>query len=741
MQGVDPLHDRHFPVRKRDGRVEEFNEARILLALEAAFKAHLSLTPEDPLPDSVQSAVKLCADRVVERVLSRAVRGAELEVEGIQDAAEDQLMADGHHEVARRYILYREDRRRARVERELRANFRPPRRPARPLAKDTVFPRQDPVPDERLLAQERLRAIYSQALPKARPGENLNDLYRRHFDCCLNEGEFLRGVTAELLEFDCTRLARALRPERDTRFTAAALDTLRDLYLAHENGRRIETPQYFWMRIAMGLALNEVGPRESRALEFYEVLSTFRFLPSHPILRHAGAPHPQLSVCHTATSANDLEHLTLQPAGPSCSWLEPWHRDILPFLSRPRPGAAPSGQQLNKALWLPDLFMQRVREQSSWTLFDPADTPGLHRSHGAQFQARYLAFEQKAAHGALPSSRRLNAADLWREILASLLDTGQPWLGFKDAVNTRSAQDHSGLVCAAALGGALLLNADPGEAAACPFGAVNIAAHLTERPAGLDVALLRGTITAAVRMLDNAVDLSAYPSARVRAASLQHRPIGLGVAGFAEALDRLQHHPASPAAADFADWSMELVSYFAILASAELAAERGPYPGYAGSKWSRGILPIDTLALLSNARGLPLDVPSGGAQDWEPVRGGVRRQGVRHCSTTAVAAMDGPARIAGLTPSLDAGQTDPFRLIEHAARRQKWIDLGHALDLPLPPSERDIDKLSNLYLRAWEKGIKTIHQLTPVSESREDPATPRVPAESAAPLEMASAPI
>ena len=188
---------------------------------------------------------------------------------------------------------------------------------------------------------------------------------------------------------------------------------------------------------------------------------------------------------------------------------------------------------------------------------------------------------------------------------ASLLDTGQPWLGFKDAVNTRSAQDHSGLVCAAALGGALLLNADPGEAAACPFGAVNIAAHLTERPAGLDVALLRGTITAAVRMLDNAVDLSAYPSARVRAASLQHRPIGLGVAGFAEALDRLQHHPASPAAADFADWSMELVSYFAILASAELAAERGPYPGYAGSKWSRGILPIDTLALLSNAAAFP----------------------------------------------------------------------------------------------------------------------------------------
>ncbi|MGA2176627.1 MAG: ATP cone domain-containing protein [Verrucomicrobiota bacterium] len=733
------MEGRTFRVRKRDGRTEEFNEARILLALECAFKAHHGLSPEKHLPDAVQAAVKKCADHVVERVLSRAVKGEELEVERIQDAAEDQLMTEGHLEVARRYILYREERRRTRVERELRAVFQESKPPPPVPKTPTAAPPEERPRAGGLSAQEWLRSIYGQALPKPRPGETLQEVHRRHFDCCLNEGEYLRLVDAELLEFDSARLARGLRLERDQTFTAAGLEALHDLYLPRENGRRLQTPQHFWMKIAMGLALNEGAARETRALEFYEVLSTFRFVPSDLILRHAGSPHPQLSACHGAASASDLEHVTLQPGGPACSWLEPWHRDVLAFLARPQPGGAPSDPQLNKGLWVPDLFMKRLRQQGSWTIFDPGEADGLRRCQGAEFEARYLEYEQQAARGGLRFSRRINAADLWRQVLVSLLQTGQPWLGFKDAVNTRSTRDHRGPVCGAGVDGDVLPKTFPYEGTACPLGAINLAAHLTDRGVGLDVTQLRATVTAAVRMLDNAVDLSAYPAEPLRAASREQRPIGLGVAGFADALDRLQLQPASAAAADFADWSMELVSYFAILASAELAAERGPCPGYAASKWSRGLLPLDTLALLSSRRGLPVDVNAAAAQDWEPVRAMIRRHGMRHCATTAVASCHGPARVAGLAPFPDAGATDPFWLIECAARRQKWIDLGHTLDLPAP--ERDLAKISRLYTQAWEKGLKTIHQLLPAAQLQEHPGVAGVPAAIQPPPEMAAAPV
>jgi ribonucleotide reductase alpha subunit len=735
MQGVDPLLGKRFRVRKRDGRVEEFNEARILLALESAFKAHRGLSPEEALPEAAQPDVKYCADRVVERVLGRAVKGEELEIEGIQDAVEEQLMADGHHEVARRYILYREERRRARGERESRAKSPLTAKPARPgPVAAAVAPGEDRARAERALAQGRLRSIYGQALPKARPGEKLEEVQRRHFDGYLNEGEYLRTLAAELLEFDWRGLARGLHPERDELFTAAGLDALSDLYLAQENGRRLEAPQYFWMRIAMGLALNEKGGADARALEFYEVLSSFRFVPSDAISRHAGRPHPQLSTGHEA--ACDPEHGQPPPEGAACSWLEPWHRDIWEFLARPRPGGAPTGQPLNKGLWVPDLFMKRVREHGPWMLFDPSEVECLWRHHGTEFEARYLECEQKAAQGALRFLRRVNAGDLWREILASLQQTGQPWLGFKDAVNTRSAQDHRGLVCGGGMGGDILLNAAPGEGTACPLGAVNLAAHVRAPGAGLDVTLLQNTITSAVRMLDNALDLSSYPAAQARAACLEHRPIGLGVAGFAEALDRLQLRPGSAAAAEFADWSMELVSYFAILASAELAGERGPYASYAGSKWSRGLLPADTLGLLSNARGLPVDVNNAVAQDWEPVRALIRRNGMRHCATTAVASCPGPALVAGLAPTPGGGETDPQWLIECAARRQKWIDMGHTLDLAV--AEGDLGKISYLYMRAWEKGLKTTRQLRLVAAPQEHPVT-ETPAEAEPRRELAAA--
>jgi ribonucleotide reductase alpha subunit len=665
MRGIDPLQDKRFLVRKRDGRVEGFNEARVLLAIESAFKAHLGLLPDASLPDSTQAAARHCAEQAVERVLSRAVRGEELEVERIQDTVEDQLMLAGRLEVARRYILYREQRRIARAERE-----------SRPTPSATVKEASDAPKAALGSVLSELSSIYRQALPKQREGERFEVVYRRHFDGCLNEGDYWRRLATELLEFDSDRLARGLRLERDQQMSAWRLQALREHYLLREQGRCLETPQYFWMRIAMGLALNEDGRWEERALEFYEALSTFRFIPSDLILSHAGTRQPSLA------GGSEAE--------PSGLRIEPWRRDILDALN-------------GKTPWMPDLFMKRVRLTASWTLFDPDETGDLQDCCGRLFEKRYLAYEQKAKEGKLRFSKRVNAVDLWHDIVAELAQAGQSRLGFKDAVGLRSPEL-------------------PRESAAGPIGAINLAAHIPERGGALDQALLRGTIASAVRMLDNAVDLSVYPTEEARLSALEHRAIELGIAGFQEALHRLQLTPGSKAAADFAEWSMELVSCGAIMASAELARERGPFPCYAESKWRDGFLPIDTLGQLSQERGVCVDVIADISQDWAPVREKIRLHGMRNGATTAISSLDTPARIAGLTPAIDSAlageEIDPKWLIECAARRQKWIDLGQTLTLRT--SETDTGKLADLYLQAWEKGIKSVRHLFVVAPKAQE---------------------
>jgi ribonucleoside-diphosphate reductase alpha chain len=362
-------------------------------------------------------------------------------------------------------------------------------------------------------------------------------------------------------------------------------------------------------------------------------------------------------------------------------WIEPWRRDILESLD-------------SKRLWLPDLFMKRVRQKASWRLFDPDETGDLHDCCGGEFERRYLAYEQKAERGAMRFAQQLKAVDVWHEIVASHTRTGEPWLCFKDAIGLRSPRPHQ-------------------ESADGPVGAINLAAHISETGGGLDVALLRGTIASAMRMLDNAVDLNLYSTRQARQSGLEYRAIGLGMAGFQEALERLHIPFESAAAADFADWSMELISHCAIMASAELARERGPFPAYAESRRSQGILPGDTLARLSQERGVFVDVTAGMSQDWAPVREMIRRHGMRNCATTAISPLDAPARIAGITPSLDPAQADAGDeskwLIQCAARRQKWIDMGETLTLRT--SEKNIGKLAEIYMQAWEKGIKTIHHV------------------------------
>jgi ribonucleoside-diphosphate reductase alpha chain len=859
MIGIDPVEETRFLVCKRDGSREDFNDARIFVAIECAFKAVHGIGPDQPLPEELLGAIARTASSVAERVLSGAIKGQPLEVERIQDAVEEQLMRDGHWQVARSYILYREERRRARVEREKSAPpvQSPPKpvigvpdlAPALPptclktwaeaacrgledrcsiedlaqeafrqvqmgaahlerameLAADsrlTVDPAWDTV-----AARLRLSSIYRQALPQWEEGGEVETVCRRSFHDYIQQGIHLGLLAPEMSDFDLESLAGGLQLERDAQFSAAGLRVLCDDFLLREKGRCLETPQYFWMRLAMGLALREGPQAGERALEFYEALSSFAFVPSAPLLFNAGTPQPLLAACYTATGWHDLEHITAPAGGRmsqriqtglTCSWLEPWHICMSDFLARPLPGEEPWRHDLNKGGWIPDLFMRRVREAGPWPLFDPLEVPDLHPLFGTAFEARFLQYEASAARGEMKEFRQVPALELWREMLASLAGTGQPWLAFKDAANVRSLQDHAEAVRSAQLGAGTLLHTP----AACSLGAINLAAHVDEN--GLDAARLGRTVGAAIRMLDNALELSACPSPALQAAAREHRAVGLGITGFQEALYQLRLGYAGAAAAEFADRSMELISHGAILASTALARERGPFPAYAGSKWSSGLLPADTLAGLEEQRGRRVTVDRSGALDWTPVRESIKRHGMRNSAVTAIGpALEG-SWIAGVTPSIEpaarawfgegpggaraawnrhlvedlrrldlwddamrkelrqnehsiqqikripaslrkiyrtAFEIEPRWLIECAARRQKWIDLGQSLNLYAPDSR--LETISDIYMLAWEKGLKTTNRLrlpepsplqkprrksAPVKAAASLPAAPVVPA-------------
>ncbi len=691
---------------------------------------------------SLQFAVKKCADAVVERVLGRAVRGEQMEVERIQDAVEDQLMLDGQLTVARRYILYREKRRLARAEREGRIT--PPTavsfsvKGTTPIEMASPPPPAFPAPPAGILekpaapdaARLALRNIYSQVLPKLPAEAEWETVHRCHFTTYVNDAQYLGPLAPEMLDFNLEFLAGALRLDRDGLFSVDGLRTLESDFLLQDHARCVETPQYFWMRVAMGLALNEGEERNARAVEFYDMLSTFRFIPSEAILAHAGTAPAQLVTICGATSWSDLEHVTAL-AGPrlegrkknglTCSWLEPWHISIWDFLQRPRAGGPVWNHDLNKALWVPDLFMKRVREQGHWTLFDPSEVPELHQRFGQAFEECYVEYEQKAERGEMHGFQRIKAVDLWQELMVSLAQTGQPWIGFKDAVNVRSAQNHSGVVHSASLCTAVLLNTSAQEASACAVGSLNLAAHLhPDNAAPLDLPILRATIQSALRMLDNALDLSAFPNDEARTMCQEHRPLALGIFGFQDALDWIRASYASAPAAEFADRSMEIISHCAILASCALARERGAYPSYPGSKWSRGLLPLDTLGMLAAERGLAVDTEFSVTLDWDMVRDEIQRFGLRHCTITAISPTEAASKITGASPSIEpVGQTRegvrraasemaPQWLIECAARRQKWLDMSQALTLYAP--DLDPALLADLCMQAWEKGLKTTRQ-------------------------------
>jgi ribonucleoside-diphosphate reductase alpha chain len=653
------------------------------------------------------------------------------------------------------------------------------------------------------------------------------------------------GIAAELLDpelarFDLGRIAAALKPERDLQFQFLGLQTLYDRYFLHVRGKRIELPQAFFMRVAMGLALREID-RETKAIEFYDLLSSFDFMASTPTLFNAGTLRPQLSSCFLTTVSDDLDgifksvkdnallakysvglgndwtpvrglgaHIKgtngesqgiipfLKVAsdtaiavnqggkrkGAVCAYLETWHVDIEEFLDlRKNTGDdRRRTHDMNTANWVPDLFMQRVQTDAEWTLFSPDETPDLHNHYGAEFKAAYEAYEAKAKSGGLRVFKTVRASDLWRRMLTMLFETGHPWITFKDPCNLRSPQRHVGVVHSSNLCTEITLNTSADEVAVCNLGSVNLPNHA--RPDGIDYAKLKRTVTTAVRMLDNVVDINFYTIPEARRSNLRHRPVGLGLMGFQEAL-QIQRIPiASSEAVGFADMSMEAISFHAIEASCDLALERGAYPSFAGSLWSKGILPIDSIEYLADARG-GLDLDRSSTQDWDRLRSKVKSAGMRNSNVMAIAPTATISNICGVSQSIEpnyqnlfvksnmsgdftvvndflvrdlkvrglwdevmvsdlkyfdgsvgqidripddlkalyatAFEIDSAWLIEAAARRQKWIDQSQSLNLYIAnPSGK---KLDALYRLAWNRGLKTTYYLRSRSATHVEKST------------------
>ncbi|MBB6121787.1 ribonucleoside-diphosphate reductase subunit alpha [Nocardiopsis algeriensis] len=667
------------------------------------------------------------------------------------------------------------------------------------------------------------------------------DRYASYLAAYVERGIALGRLDPALAGFDLDRLGRALRPERDGQFTFLGLQTLYDRYFLHDDGVRYELPQAFFMRIAMGLALRE-DDREARAIEFYELLSSFDFMASTPTLFNAGTTRPQLSSCFLTTVGDDLESIFhsignnamlskysgglgndwtpvrglgahirgtngrsqgvvpfLKIAndtavavnqggkrkGAVCAYLETWHVDIEEFLDlRKNTGDdRRRTHDMNTANWVPDLFMQRVEQDGQWTLFSPDEVPDLHDTYGTAFAKAYTAYEAAADEGRIKVFKRVRAVDLWRRMLTMLFETGHPWITFKDPCNLRSPQQHVGVVHSSNLCTEITLNTDADEVAVCNLGSVNLARHVG--PEGLDAERLRRTVRTAVRMLDNVIDVNFYTIPEARRANMRHRPVGLGLMGFQDALFTLRLPYASRDAVDFADESMELISYHAIEASVDLAAERGAYATFEGSLWSRGVLPIDSVQLLAEARGGEPDIDLGQSLDWDSLRERVRATGMRNSNVMAIAPTATIANITGVGQSIEpvyrnlyvksnmsgdftvvnphlvrdlrerglwdeemvsdlklhdgslgeiarvpddlkalyatAFEIDPEWLVDAAARRQKWIDQAQSLNLYM--AEPSGRKLDALYRRAWRSGLKTTYYLRSQSATHVEKST------------------
>ena len=526
----------------------------------------------------------------------------------------------------------------------------------------------------------------------------------------IEKGVELGLLSPHLLEYDLNVLGEALKADRDQQFTYLGLQTLYDRYFIHSEGVRFELPQVFFMRVAMGLASNE-DDREQRAIEFYNLISSFDYMVSTPQLFNSGTLRPQLSSCFLTTVPDDLHGIYSairdnamlskwagglgndwtpvralgahikgtngksqgvvpflkvvndtavavnqggKRKGAVCSYLETWHMDIEEFLElRKNTGDdRRRAHDMNTANWIPDLFMKRVFNDQDWTLFSPNNVPDLHEKHGIDFEKAYLEYERRAIAGDIEVYKTVKAKDLWRKMISMLFETGHPWITFKDSCNVRSPQQHIGTIHSSNLCTEITLNTNQDEIAVCNLGSVNLVNHINEN--GLDQEKLKKTITTAVRMLDNVIDINYYSVPQAENSNLKHRPIGMGVMGFQDALYTQKIPYASEEAVEFADLSMEVISYYAISASSELAAERGRYESYDGSLWDQGILPIDSLRKLEEIRGKDyLDVNMEQRLDWQGLRERIKNSGMRNSNVLAIAPTATIANISGVSQSIE----------------------------------------------------------------------------------------
>ncbi|MFZ4553775.1 MAG: ribonucleoside-diphosphate reductase subunit alpha [Burkholderiales bacterium] len=754
-----------YKVIRRNGAVVPFEPSKIAVAMTKAFIAVDGA--QGAASARVREQVAMLTEQVVAALMRRKPEGGAIHIEDVQDQVELSMMRAGAHHVARAYVLYREERSRERAQQAAESGEtqltglsvtengakRPldmkrlealvvasceglgPQVDPQAILKSAVRDLYDGIPAEEVAKSLVLAArtliehdpAYSQVTARLLLDQIRHEILGEpatQADMATRYAEYFpgfikRGIAVELLDdkmghYDLARLGAALKPERDLQFQYLGLQTLYDRYFLHTDGKRIELPQAFFMRVAMGLALGEID-RETRAIEFYNVLSTFDFMSSTPTLFNSGTQRSQLSSCYLTTVADDLdgiyeaikENALLSKfagglgndwtnvralgshikgtngksqgvvpflkvvndtavavnqggkrKGAVCAYLETWHLDIEEFLElRKNTGDdRRRTHDMNTANWVPDLFMKRVMEGAEWTLFSPADCPDLHDLYGSAFEQAYTGYEARAARGELKLFKKVPAQTLWRRMLTMLFETGHPWITFKDPCNIRSPQQHVGVVHSSNLCTEITLNTNDSEIAVCNLGSVNMANHMMQDAEGhwsLDTAKVERTVKVAMRMLDNVIDINYYAVKKARDSNLRHRPVGLGIMGFQDCLHKMRVPYASNEAVEFADRSMEAVCYYAYWASTDLAAERGRYSSFTGSLWDRGILPQDSLKLLAEARGGHVEVDGSSTLDWDALRKRIKQYGMRNSNCVAIAPTATISNIVGVSASIE----------------------------------------------------------------------------------------
>ena len=881
----------NYQIIRRNGAVVPFEPKKIAIAI---MKASLAVHgTQGAASASIRETVDSLTQQVIRALVRSRPSGGTFHIEDVQDQVELGLMRSGNHEVARAYVLYRERRTQERAKQVAQVA---PAAPllhvidrgqrvaldmqalteriqtacsglgadvkADPIISETMRNLYDGVPVDEVYKASILAArtliekdpdytyatarllfhtISREVLGRDVATADMPKAYADYFPGFIKKGVDCELLDAKLLQFDLKRLGGALKAERDLQFDYLGLQTLYDRYFLHEGKVRIELPQAFFMRVAMGLSLNETD-REARAIEFYEVLSSFDFMSSTPTLFNSGTLRSQLSSCYLTTVPDDLdgiyesikENALLSKyagglgndwtrvralgsrikgtngesqgvvpflkvvndtavavnqggkrKGAVCTYLETWHLDIEEFLElRKNTGDdRRRTHDMNTANWIPDLFMRRVMEKGQWTLFSPSNVPDLHDKFGADFEQAYVAYEEQAARGEIKPSRTLEAADLWRKMLTMLFETGHPWITFKDACNVRSPQQHAGVVHSSNLCTEITLNTSDTETAVCNLGSVNLLQHL--KNGALDHDKLKRTITTAMRMLDNVIDINYYAVKKARDSNMRHRPVGMGIMAFQDSLYELRIPYASDAAVNFADTSMEAISYYAYWASTELARERGTYSSFKGSLWDQGILPFDTLDLLAKARGGYVEVDRSSTMDWDALRKKIAKDGMRNSNCVAIAPTATISNIIGVDASIEPcfgnlsvksnlsgeftvinsylvrdlkriglwddvmvmdlkhfdGSLSPMDrvpneikqlyatafevetrwLVEAAARRQKWIDQAQSLNIYMAGASGK--KLDDTYKLAWVRGLKTTYYLRTMSATHAEKST------------------